>query len=544
MRLLVIGGVAGGASSAVKARRTREDVEIIIFEKNNYISYANCGMPYYVGDVIRKRDDLLVVNPAYLKRRFNIEVRLKNEVIKINPSEKKIVVKDLTNSRVYEETYDRLIIATGSSPILPKSFTGDNVFTLYSLEDMDRIKKFLITNKPKKALILGGGFIGIEMAENFHALGLQVTICEKADQILTPFDREMALLVENYLKKSSINIIKNKGVEKIEDSIAYFEDGSSISFDIALVSLGVRPNSMLAKEAGLHLGLRESIKVDEYMETSIKGIFSAGDVAENFYSFDKSRVWIPLAGSANKQGRIAGYNAVSIDKKMVYKGTLGTAIAKFKEISFACTGYNEKTLIEKGIEYIPIYLISKSHADYYPDAKEIYIKVLGTKKGKILGAQVVGFEGVDKRIDVFATALYAGLSFEDLESLDLAYAPYFSSAKDPVILSGMIGNNIVKEEVLSTTSIPENSYVLDVRTKQELEKGKIESSINIPIDEIRTRLSEISNLRDKKLIVYCASGYRSYIVTKILKNHGFKNVSNLTGGYFFLDLKTVKDRTP
>lgn len=537
MRLLVIGGVAAGASSAVKARRTREDVEIIIFEKNDYISYANCGMPYFVGDVIKNRDDLLVVTPEYLSRRFNIDVRVKNEVIKIEPEAKKIVIKNHNNSETYEEHYDKLIIATGASPIAPSSFKGDNVFTLYSLEDMDKIKNFVINKKPKKALVLGGGFIGIEMAENFLHLGMEVTICEKAEQILLPFDKEMAKIVEDYIENSSVKLIKNKGVDKIEEGIAYFEDGSTLNFDIALVSLGVRPNSKLAKEAGLTLGIRDTIKVNEYMETSEKDIYSAGDVVENFYTFDKSKVWIPLAGSANKQGRIAGYNAVCDDKKKIYKGTLGTAIAKFKDLSFACTGYNEKMLKDKAIEYIKFYLVSESHAGYYPNPKELYIKVLGDRNGRILGAQVIGFEGVDKRIDVFATALYSGLTFEDLESLDLAYAPPFSSAKDPVIVAGMIGNNIVRKEVSSVDSIPSDAIVLDVRTKLENSRAKIESSLNIPIDEIRKRIYEIENIKDKKIIIHCATGHRSYIVTKMLKNLGYNDVSNLTGGYFFYSKK-------
>ncbi len=538
MRLLIIGGVAAGASAAVKARRTREDVEITIYEKNEYISYANCGMPYYIGEVIKDRDELHVVTPSYLKRRFNVDVKTKNEVIKILPEEKKLVVKDLVTSNIYEDYYDKLIIATGAQPIFPSTFKDRNVFSLYSLEDMDLIKDFIATEKPKRALVLGGGFIGIEMAENFKNLGMDVTICEKAEQILLPFDKEMARIVEEYLEKSKITLIKGSGVDKIDDGIAYFDNGSHIKFDIALVSLGVRPNSTLAKDAGLELGIRDAIKVNEYMETSNKDIYAAGDAVENFYSFDGTKVWIPLAGSANKQGRIAGYNAVTRGEKKQYKGILGTAIAKFKDLTFATTGYNEKTLKEKGFDYLCYYLVSQNHASYYPDAKEMYIKVLGDRNGKLLGAQVVGFNGVDKRIDLFATAIYSGLTFEDLESLDLAYAPPFSSAKDPVIVAGMIGNNIVKGEVSSVNSITPNSIILDVRTKKENYFGAIENSINIPIDEIRERISELEAYKNKKIIIHCATGYRSYIVTKFLKNLGFENVSNLSGGYYFYKKKS------
>lgn len=537
MRLLIIGGVAAGASAAVKARRTGEDVEIIIFEKGDFISYANCGMPYYVGGVIKDRDKLLVVTPEYLKRRFNIEVRVRNEVVKIDPQNKKIRIKALDSGKEYEESFDKLIIATGATPILPASFKGENVFTLYTLSDMDRVKNFIDEKSPKRALVLGGGFIGIEMAENLLHLGMDVTICEKADQILLPFDKEMASIIEEYVNKSNIKLIKGKGVERIEDGIAYFEDGSTLDFDLAIVSLGVRPNSKLAKDAGLTLGIRDTIKVNEFMETSIKDIFAAGDVAENYYSLDKSTTWIPLAGSANKQGRIAGYNAVKEDKRKIYKGTLGTAIAKFRSLSFGCTGYNEKMLKEKGIDYITYYLVSENHASYYPDSQALYIKVTGRRDGKILGAQVIGGEGVDKRIDVFATAIYSGLYFEDLESLDLAYAPPFSSAKDPVILVGMIGNNIVNDKVQSVTFIPKDAEVIDVRTIGENKRGSIAGAINIPIDEIRERLNEIEHLKDKKVIVHCATGYRSYIVTKLLSNLGFRDISNLSGGYFFYKRK-------
>ncbi len=533
MKILVVGGVAAGASAATKARRTSEEAEITIFEKGDYISYANCGMPYYIGGVIEDREELLIVTPEYLKRRFNIDVRTGAEVIKILPENKKILVKDHKSGLVYEEGYDRLVIATGATPILPSSFKGENVFTLYTLKDMDRLKNYIELNSPKKALILGGGFIGIEIAENFLHLGMDVTICEKADQILLPFDKEMAKIVEEYLSKASVNLLKGKGVEKIEDSIAYFEDGTSMSFDIAVVSLGVRPNSLLAREAGIELGLRDAIKVNKFMETSVKDIYAAGDCCENYYHFNNKSCWIPLAGSANKQGRIAGYNAVSKDNKKTYQGTLGTAIAKFKDLSFGSVGYNEKTLRNEGQDYMVFYLKESSHASYYPGYGDLYIKVLGTKEGKILGAQVVGSDGVDKRVDLFATALFAGLSFEDLESLDLAYAPPFSSAKDPVIVAGMVGNNICKDRIKTITDIEKESIILDVRTEGENKRGTISGAINIPIDQIRGRIGEINHLKDKKINIFCASGYRSYIVTRMLSNLGFKDVSNLTGGYFF-----------
>ncbi len=533
MKLIVIGGVAAGASAAVKARRTSEDWEIVIYEKGDYISYANCGMPYYIGNVIKNREDLLVVTPAYLKRRFNIEVKTKHEVLKIKPEQKRVIIKDISSGSVFEDKYDKLIIATGAVPVIPDSIKDERVFSLYTLSDMDRIKRFIEENKPEKALVLGGGFIGIEMAENLKTLGMKVTIVEKMPQILPPFDTEMAQIVKLKLLKSGINVITSAGVEKVEGKTAILENGMSIDFDIAIASLGVKPNSKLALEAGISVGLRDSIKVNRFMETSIKDVLAAGDVVENFYRINNEPTWIPLAGSANKQGRIAGYNAVSLDKKE-YKGTLGTAIAKFENCVFATTGFNERKMMQEGSDYICFYLVSGDHADYYPGSKTMYIKVIGDKKGRILGAQIVGEEGVDKRIDVFASAIYAGLTFEDLESLDLAYAPPFSSAKDPVIVAGMIGNNIIKGEMPSLSKLDNSvndAVIIDVRTKKEYERGCFEGAINMPIDEFRNKIEELDVYRGKRIIVNCATGYRSYIVTRQLLNRGFKDVYNLSGGY-------------
>jgi len=533
MKLIVIGGVAAGASAAVKARRTSEDWEIVIYERGDFISYANCGMPYYIGNVIKDRDDLIVVTPEYLKRRFNIEVKTKHEVLKILPEQKKIIIKDILSGIVFEDKYDKLIIATGAVPFVPDSIKGQRVFPLYTLSDMDKIKKFIDENRPEKALILGGGFIGIEMAENLKTLGMKVTIVEKMSQILSPFDEEMAQIVKLKLLRSGINVITGAGVEKIDGKKAFIENGMSIEFDIAIASLGVKPNSQLALDAGISLGLRDSIKVNKFMETSIKDILAAGDVAENFYQINSEPTWIPLAGSANKQGRIAGYNAVSLNKKE-YKGTLGTAIAKFENCVFATTGFNEKKIMQEKVDYISFYLVSEDHASYYPGSKTMYIKVIGDKNGRVLGAQIVGEEGVDKRIDVFASAIYAGFTFQDLESLDLAYAPPFSSAKDPVIVAGMIGNNIIKGEMPALYKLDDtvkDAIIIDVRTKKEFERGCFEGAINMPIDEFRNKIEELKAYRDKKIIVNCATGYRSYIVTRQLLNRGFKDVYNLSGGY-------------
>ncbi len=536
MKLVVVGGVAAGASAAVKARRTSENCEIVIYEKGANISYANCGMPYYIGGTIKERDELLVVTKEYLKRRFNIEVKCNSLVKQVLPEKKKIVIEDRLTGLVFEDNYDRLILATGAEPITPAPLKGEKVFQLYTLGDMDRIKSFIENKCPKKALIMGAGFIGIEMAENFQNLNMDVVIVEKVPQILLPFDTEMSKIVERYIKNKGINVITGVGVSKIEGDAAYLENGQVIEFDIALSSLGVRPNSALAKNAGIECGLRGAVKVNEFMETSIKDIFACGDVTENFYRINGEVCWIPLAGSANKQGRIAGFNAVCEGEKKRYKGTLGTAIAKFHNIVFGVTGFNEKQLQERGIGYSAHFLTSEHHAGYYPGGQPLYIKLLADLSGKVLGGQVIGYEGVDKRVDVIATAIYAGLTYEDLESLDLAYAPPFSSAKDPVIVAGMIGNNIVKKEVRSVFKLPENIndfVLLDVRSIAENRRGALKNAINIPIDEIRARVNELETLKEKKIIVYCATGYRSYIVTKFLQNIGFKHVYNLSGGYFF-----------
>ncbi len=533
MKLLVIGGVAAGASSAVKARRTSEEWEILIYEKGDYISYANCGMPYYVGKIIKDRDDLLVVTPNYLKNRFNIEVRIKHEVIKIIPDNKTIVVKNLNSGVLFEDKYDKLIIATGASPIIPGDLKSERVFSLYNLNEMDILKSFIENQKPKRALIMGGGFIGIELAENLLNLGMDVTIIEKMNQILAPFDPEMADIVLDRLRYYGVRVITGVGVNRINENIAYLDDGNTIEFDLGIASLGVKPNSKLCENTGIELGLRNAIKVDKFMETTVKDIYAAGDVAENYYVINGEPTWIPLAGSANKQGRIAGYNAVSNSKKE-YKGTLGTAIAKFKDCVFAVTGFNEKKLLQDGTDYISYYLVTQDHADYYPGARPLYIKVTGNREGKILGVQIVGESGVDKRIDVFASAIYSGLTFEDLESFDLAYAPPFSSAKDPVILAGMIGNNIVKGEAPTLWKIPENLsefILLDVRTPSELRKSSYPNAINIPIDELRSKIEKLNEKRDEKILISCASGYRSYIATRMLLNKGFTKVYNLSGGY-------------
>lgn len=533
MRLLVIGGVAAGASAAVKARRTSEEWEILIYEKGDYISYANCGMPYYIGNIIKNRDDLLVVTPKYLKDRFNVEVKTKHEVIRIIPEGKKVLVKNLISGDIFEDRYDKLIIATGASPIIPENLKGEKVFSLYNLNDMDKLKNFIENEKPKKALIMGGGFIGIELAENLLHLGMEVTIIEKMNQILAPFDQEMADIVLESLKNYGVKVITGVGVNRIDGNIAYLEDGSTIDFDLGIASLGVKPNSKLCENTGIELGLRNSIKVNRFMETTVKDIYAAGDVAENYYRINGEPTWIPLAGSANKQGRIAGYNAVANSKKE-YKGVLGTAIARFKDCVFAVTGFNEKKLLQDGIDYISFYLVSEDHAGYYPGSKPLYIKVLGDMEGKILGAQIVGENGVDKRIDVFASAIYSGLTFEDLESFDLAYAPPFSSAKDPVILAGMIGNNIVKGEAPTLWKIPENLdkfVLLDVRTPSELKRGSYPNAINIPINDLRQNIKNMERHKDNEILISCATGYRSYIATRMLLNKGFSKVFNLSGGY-------------
>ncbi len=538
-KVLIVGGVAGGASTAARLRRVDEEAEIIMFERGEYISFANCGLPYYIGEVIKERDKLLVQTPEAMKQRFNIDVRVKNEVLKIMPKEKQVEVKDCGTGKTYKESYDYLVLSPGADPIKPSmpGVDADNIFTLRNIPDTDAIKKYVDEIKPQCAVVVGGGFIGLEMAENLHERGVKVSLVEMGEQVMAPLDYEMAQVVHKELKSNNVDLYLKDGVTSFEGgnkiNKVTLQSGRSIDADMVVLAIGVRPEVTLAKDAGLELGKR-GIKVNEYLQTSDPNIYAAGDAIEVKDFVNGKPTWVPLAWPANRQGRIIANNMTG--RKEKYNGTQGTSIAKVFDLNVASTGSNEKTLKELGIDYLVSYNITGSHAGYYPGAFPVTIKLIFTpKEGKILGAQVVGYDGVAKRIDVLATAIRGNMTVFDLQDLEIAYAPPFASAKDPVNIAGYVGENIILGKMVPAywheiEKLDANKTIfLDVRTEMENQLGALSGAINIPVDELRDRLDEIP--KDKEIIVFCQVGLRGYIASRILMQHGFKNVRNLAGGY-------------
>jgi len=544
MKVLIVGGVAGGASAATRLRRLDEKAEIIIFERGEYISFANCGLPYYIGNVIENRSSLLLQTPEAMKERFNIDVRTKSEVVFIDRTNKRIKVKNLDSGQVYYESYDKLILSPGAEPIKPAIYGADlsGVFTLRSLNDSFRIKEYIEKYQPRSALVVGAGFIGIEMAENLHGLGLDITIAELAAQVLPPMDYEMAAFLHQHMRKKGVKLFLNQGITQIRANvggknsrfICQLSSGQSLETDMVILSIGVRPESKLAEEAGLELGIRGSIKVDEYLRTSDPDIYAVGDAVEVKNYVTGEPALIPLAGPANKQGRIAADNITG--RKVVYRGSLGSSVVKVFDMTAAFTGINEKTAKKAGIAYEKTYIHPLNRAGYYPGRKTITMKLLfNPDTGKILGAQAVGYEGVAKRIDVIAAALRLGATVFDLEELELCYAPPYSSAKDPVNILGYTAANIIRGDAKvfhwdMINKIKESGGIfIDVRTPQEFVRGTIEGSINIPLDELRQHIDELP--KDKPIYLFCQAGYRGYLAQRIIKAYGFKEVYNLSGGY-------------
>lgn len=544
-KVLIVGGVAGGASTAARLRRMDEDAEIIMFERGKYISFANCGLPYYIGGTIKERKSLLLQTPEAMNARFNIDVRVENEVITIDKENKKVIVKDLTNGSTYEETYDVLVLSPGSTPIKPRinGIDSPNIFSLWNIPDTDAIKSYIDNNDLKTATVIGGGFIGLEMAENLHDLGLKVSLAEMAPQVMTPIDFEMAQLIHAHLVSKGVNLYLNNGVKEFINkgtvTDVVLQDGTTISSDIVIFSIGIRPNGELAKEAGLEVNDRGGIIVNENLLTSDENIYALGDAIEVKDFINNNKTMIPLAGPANKQGRIVANNIAG--EKDKYKGTQGTSVAKVFDMTVASTGSNEKTLQRLGKEYNKDYkvaLISPgSHAGYYPGAIPMTIKLIFDLEGKILGAQAVGYDGVEKRIDVIATAIRFEGTVNDLTELELSYAPPYSSAKDPVNMVGFAAENIItnKMGVIRSNEIEsvnkDNSIIVDVREPIEREFGYIDNSINIPVNSLRDNLNKLD--KNKEIIIYCAVGLRGYIATRILNQNGFNKVRNLIGGYNF-----------
>lgn len=531
MRVIVVGGGAAGASCAARLRRLNEDAEIIILEKTDEISIANCGLPYFCSDVINDRTKMLVSNPSVFKNLLNVEVRLNSAVTSINKEKKSITVNN-----EYELEYDKLVLALGASPIKPPIVGIDNkkIFTVRTLFDADRIKDFVKQNDVKNAVVIGGGFIGCEMAENFVHLGLNTSIVELSNQLLAPIDTDMAAFVHNHMRDNSVNLILSDGVKEFEESEIVLNSGKKILYDIAILAIGVKPEIELAKEAGLQIGVR-GLYVNEFMQTSDKHIYAAGDSVEVKDFVDGLTTLIPLAGPANRQGRIIADNISGLDSK--YKNTQGTAVVKIFDQTVANTGNNEKQLIAKEVEYKKIHILGNSHATYYPGSFPMFIKLLFTKEGKILGAQAVGLDGVEKRIDVIATIMRLGGKIQDLIDSELCYAPPYSSAKDPVNLLGMAADNILKDLVKPVYSDNlEDVFLVDVRNAQEFELKTIEGAKNISVEEIRKNPNIIP--KDRKVVLFCNRGFQSYVASRILIQKGFTNVFSLSGGFSFYKEQT------
>lgn len=536
-KVLIVGGVAGGASAAARLRRLDENIDIIMFEKGEYISFANCGLPYYVGEVIKERDALLLQTPEKMKDRFNIDVRINSEVIQINTEDKKVKVKTL-NDEEYEESYDYLVLSPGAKPIRPNlpGIDSKKIFTVRNVPDTDKVKAFVDDKDTKSAVVIGGGFIGIEMAENLRERDIQVTLVEAAPHVMAPFDSEFSSLIEKELNCNDISIMLNEKVNGFEENDnlikVKLESGKEIVVDMVVSAIGVTPDTTFIRDSGIELGERGHIIVDDHMRTNKDGVYAAGDAVVVKDYVNGNEAFIPLAGPANKQGRIIADNIAGLNS--AYKGTLGTSIIKIFDMVASSTGNNERTLNRYGIKFNKVYLHPMSHAGYYPDATPLTIKVIYDVEGKILGAQALGYEGVDKFIDVIATSIKFGGTMEDLAELELAYAPPFLSAKSPANMAGFIAQN-QNRGLVDVINIEEldkfdesKQILLDTRDKQEVELGKIENSINISVNDLRSNLDKLD--KDKEILVYCAVGIRGYIAARILKANGFK-VRNLNGGY-------------
>ncbi len=550
MKTLIIGGVAGGASCAARLRRLDEKAEIIILERGEFVSFANCGLPYYIGGKITEKSDLTLQTPESFKARFNIDVRILNEAVDIDTENKTVTVRDLQTGREYTERYDSLVLSPGASPIRPRieGIDSERVFTLRNIPDTMRIKQYIEKNRPKSAVVVGGGYIGVEMAENLARAGLRVTIVELSDHLIAPLDFDMAADVHRYVREQGIRLELGNGVAAIRDhgkSVTVELNSGSVNTDLVLLSVGVRPDTAFVKSAGIETNERGNIIVNERMQTSAPDVYAVGDAVtvRNFITGAPS--FIPLAGPANKQGRIAADNICGIPSE--YKGTQGSSGLKLFDMTVATTGLNEKSVAAAGLDYDKTYTYSASHASYYPGASMMLVKVLWDKATyNILGAQIVGFDGVDKRMDVISAAMRLGAKVTDLAELELCYAPPFSSAKDPVNMVGFVAENVITGKIgqffwHDVETLPRDGSVtlLDTRTDTEVARGRIDGFMHIPLDSLRERIHEIS--KDKPVYVHCHSGLRSYIACRILAGNGFE-CYNLAGGWRLYE-SVINERT-
>lgn len=555
MNYLIIGGVAGGATVAARLRRMDEKANIVLFERGKYVSYANCGLPYYIGDTINNREKLFVQTVKGFTDRFRIDIRTEQEVTAIRPDKKEVEVKNLSTGEIYTETYDKLVLSPGAEPLRPgiEGIGSKKIFTLRNVPDTDTIKNYINIEKPKRAIVVGGGFIGLEMAENLHDLGIQVDVVEMANQVMAPLDFSMAAIVHQQLTDKGVGLHLEDGVSRFEEKdggvTVHLRSGKQIATDMVLLSIGVRPETKLAKEAGLAIGERGGIAVNDYMQTSDADIYALGDATEVKNLVTGQPSLIPLAGPANKQGRIVADNIIFGNKKK-YAGSIGTSIAKVFDLTVAATGANAKLLQRNNIPYTSSYTHGASNAGYYPGAVPMSIKILfDPENGKLLGAQIVGFNGVDKRIEMLEQVIQRGGTIYDLTELEHAYAPPYSSAKDPVNMAGFVAENILKgkSQIIQwreLAELPADTIRIDVRTRDEHKLGSIPGFINIPVDELREHLDELP--KDKLIVVSCAVGLRGYLAYRILVQNGFKNVRNLSGGYKTWSVATapVKEVAP
>jgi len=543
MKYIIIGGVAGGATTAARLRRNDEKAEIIMMERGEHISYANCGLPYYLGGVISDRDRLFVQDPVKFKDMLNVEVRNFTEVLSINKEDKTILVLNRKTGEEYSESYDKLVLSPGASPVKPPipGIQHPQIYTVRNVEDTDQVHQFIQNEKPQKAVIVGAGFIGLEMAENLHELGMQVTIVEMSQQVMTMLDYEMAALVHQHLKTKGVEFYLKDGVSSFkspEDDqklVVTLSSGREIKADMVILSIGVRPETALAKKAGLKLGPKGGIWVDPYLQTSDKDIYAVGDAIEFENPLTGQTALANLAGPANKQGRICADNIVMGNKK-TYKGSIGSAVAKVFDLTVASTGCSEKQLENAEVEFLTCITHSSSHAGYYPGALPLTVKIMFSPiNGKLLGGQIIGYDGVDKRIDMLATSLHHGGTIYDLTEIEHAYAPPYSSAKDPVNIAGYVAENMLAQKTRHITwkeLLKEDSkelFLVDVRLPEEFALGSIDQAKNIPQNETRQRLAEFP--RDKKIVLFCGVGLRAYLSEQILRGYGFDNVYNLSGGF-------------
>jgi NADPH-dependent 2,4-dienoyl-CoA reductase/sulfur reductase-like enzyme/rhodanese-related sulfurtransferase len=542
-KLVIVGGVAAGASAAAKARRCSEDAEIIMFEKGPDISYATCGLPYYLSGIIAKRRRLLVASSDFFRKRFNVDVRTRHEVIRIDRKAQKVVVRDCGTGALSEENYDRLVLATGSSAIMPPLQGIDRpfVFTLRTLEDTDRIYAYLNQKNPKTAVVVGGGLIGMEVVDNLAHRAIDVSVLEAMPQILTFLDVEMAEVARRHIQDKGVSVYVSEKVTAIEErsgkGVVRTDKGRELPADLVIMAVGIRPNTKLAEDAGLNIGPSGGVEVNEFMQTSDPCVYAAGDCVESVNLVTGKPCLVPMGSAANKQGRAAGANAMG--RRVAVKGFTGTVIVKIFDQTVGKTGLSEREARAEGFEPLVTYVLAEHHAGYYPGAKDLRIKSVADRAtGRILGAQVVGEEGVDKRIDVIATALYNKMRLEDFLQLDLAYAPPYSSARDPIVVAGAVAQNfyagdwapITPAELQDKIARGDSLTLVDTRTTRELKKkGIIPGAIHIPIDDLRDRIDELDP--HKEIILYCAVGLRSYVGNRILAMKGFRNVKTLTGGF-------------